>query len=77
MPVFPAGALLQVKLAIWVENEDVNGPMQQVIPMHLGTGGVAQNSVTFVHDGEALAFGQASIGARWRRDEIHQIDPLT
>jgi PPP family 3-phenylpropionic acid transporter len=40
--VLPAGAFLQEKLAGTVENKNVNGPMAQVIPMHLGPRGVPQ-----------------------------------
>jgi len=76
MPIFPARAVLQVNLAGRVENQDVNGAMAQVIPMHLGTAGIAQNSIVFIDDGETLIVRQANIGARWRCDEIHQADPL-
>src|SRR5436309_615415 len=43
MSIFPARTLLQIKLASLIENEDVDGAMTQVIPMHFGTGCVAQN----------------------------------
>ena len=41
MSIFPARALLQVNIAGLVENQDVNGAMAQVIPMHFRAAGVA------------------------------------
>ena len=54
MPVFPARALLQIDFTCWVENQDVNGAMAQVIRMHLRAAGIPQNLVVFIDDGEAL-----------------------
>src|SRR5262245_15701923 len=76
MPIFPARALLQINFTDRVENQDVNGTMAQVIPMHLRAAGIAQNPVVFIDDGEALIIRLAHIRARWRPNEIRKCNPL-
>src|SRR5262249_7865534 len=76
MPIFPARALLQINFTDWVENQDVNSTMAQVIRMHLRAAGIAQNPVLFIDDWKALIIRQAYIRARWSREEIRKSDPL-
>ncbi len=54
MPVFPTRALLQINVTGLIKYQDVNGAMAQVIPMHLRTVRISQNSIVFIDDWEAL-----------------------
>src|SRR6266550_769844 len=54
MAILPPGPLLKKDIAIPVKNEDVNGPMSQVIPMHFAARRGAENAVGIVHHRKAL-----------------------
>ena len=41
MSIFPTGALLQINVVYLVENQYVDGTMEQVIPMHIGALGIS------------------------------------
>jgi hypothetical protein len=76
MPIFPAGALLQVHIPGEIENEDMNSAMPQVIPMHFGAARVGGDSVILVDYWELLGGGRAHLLVRRRRDAIRKGDPL-
>jgi hypothetical protein len=63
MAVLPARPFLQEKLALPIENEEVNRAVAQVIPMHFTPGRVAEQMVVFVDYGEALR-GNGVSGSR-------------
>jgi hypothetical protein len=48
MSILPTRALLQIHVACLVENEDVDGTMAQVIPMHIGAPRISQNSIVLI-----------------------------
>jgi hypothetical protein len=76
MPVFPARALLQIQTPELIENEDMNGAMAQVIPMHFSPGGMPPDFIIFIDHWELLVRGGADpLAQRWR-DTIRKSDPL-
>ena len=54
MPIFPTGALLQIHISDLIENEDMNGAMEEVIPMHFRAACVAADSVVLIDHREPL-----------------------
>jgi hypothetical protein len=76
MSIFATRTLLQIKLASLIENEDVDGAMTQVIPMHFGTGCVAQNPIRFIDHWKELVPERITLGVNGRRDVICQGNPL-
>src|SRR5262249_53207045 len=76
MAIFPSGALLQVNLTCLVKNEDVNGAMTQVIPMHFRTAGVTPDPIIFVDDWQRLVLRRARLDSRDWREGVRQSDPL-
>jgi hypothetical protein len=76
MSIFAARALLQIKLASLVKNQDVDSAMTQVIPMHFGAGRMAQNPIHFIDHWEELILECMSLGVQSRRDVICQANPL-
>ena len=76
MPIFPAGPLLQIHIPELIENEDMNGAMAQVIPMHFRAGGVTLDLIIFIDHWELLVRRRALLLARRRRDAIRKSDPL-
>ena len=75
MSIFPARPLLQIQIPDVIENEDMNGAMAQVIPMHFRPAGMTPNFIIFIDHWELLVRGESSL-ARKRRDEIRKSDPL-
>src|SRR2546423_10053438 len=76
MTIFPRRALLEKELTAAVENEEVDGAMSQVIPMHFRARTGPDHTIVFVHDGERLGEVCSSVcRVRWP-DKICQPDPL-
>src|SRR5260370_40622730 len=76
MPVLPTRALLQIKVTGLIKYQDVNGAMAQVIPMHLGTVRVSQDSIVFIDDWEALILRYGCVRVRRGRHGIRKRNPL-
>jgi hypothetical protein len=70
MSIFPSGAHLEEDLSGGGENQDVDGPVEQVIRMHFAPRGRPLQSVFFVHHREPL-FG--CIIADFRGDRSNPI----
>src|SRR5262249_22910105 len=76
MTIFRTRALLQIHISGLIENEDMNGAMAQVIPMHFGPACVAANSVIPIDHREPLFGRRAHLLAWRRRDAIRKSNPL-
>ena len=76
MAIFPTRALLEIKVTARAENEDMNGPMPQVIPMHFRAAGAAPDSVVLIDHGKQLAASGAGVWSRSRRNPICKADPF-
>ena len=76
MPVFPARTLLQKQFPLPIENEDVDGAMSQVIPMHFASRRGPDDAIHFVDHRKLLLRVHAHVRRNHRPDEICQRDPL-
>jgi hypothetical protein len=70
MPIFAARTLLQIELASLVKNQDVDGAMTQVIPMHFGPGCLTQNPIHFIDHWEEFVLECVGLGVDSRRNVI-------
>ena len=76
MTILPGRAFLQQQLAFLAENQDVNGPMPQVILMNFASVCFANFPIMFVDNGEALLWKHGQGFFIVRRDKIRQSNPL-
>jgi hypothetical protein len=76
MSVFPARPLLQIQIPDVIKNEDMNGAMAQVIPMHFSPAGLTPDFIIFIDHWELLVRdGSHPLASTWR-DAIRKSDPL-